>query len=103
MNYLSLARKITEVTCPHCGQESEVEAVNCGIYRCGHYYDNGELLNPHLSKEECDKLYSIKSKDDINRKVLLNGIDMRKIYGCAKPFKTVIKDGVLKTEICGYI
>ena len=56
--------------CPHCSVMIEITALNCGIFRCGIYKDNGLQINPHMSKEECDKI-----KDDI--------------YGCGNPFQII--------------
>lgn len=65
--------------CPHCGITIEVVALNCGIFRCGIYKKTGVQIDPHLSKEECDKI-----KD---------------IWGCGKPFQYI--NG--KLEPCLYI
>ena len=58
--------------CPHCNNMIEVIEINCAIFRCGIYKINGSQVEPHLSKEECDKL---KNED--------------KIWGCGKPFQLV--------------
>ena len=68
-----------EVDCPHCGGKVIIEQINCGIFRHG-VYKNGAQVNPHMSKEECDRI-----KSDI--------------YGCGKPFK--IEQN--KAVICDYI
>lgn len=65
--------------CPHCNIAIFIEQVNCGIFRCGIYKDTMTQVDPHLSKEECDKLVNI--------------------YGCGKPFQ--IKNG--KLIKCEYI
>jgi hypothetical protein len=73
---------MAEVICPHCGEYAIVEEINCTIFRHAVYKTNLQPINPHATKEECERL-------------LENG----EIYGCAKPFKY---DG--KTiEICDYI
>ena len=70
------------ITCPHCGEYAIIAEINCAIFRHGVYKTNMQPINPHASKEECERL-------------LANG----EIYGCGKPFKY---DG--KTiEICDYI
>jgi len=56
------------MNCPHCGIAIEIEQINCAIFRCGIYKENGEQIPPHLPKEECDQI-----KD--------------KIWGCSNPFK----------------
>jgi hypothetical protein len=66
--------------CPHCGVSVVIDAVNCGIFRCGVYKDNYTQVNPHLSKEECGQLVGL-------------------IWGCGKPFQLVA--GTL--EKCDYI
>ena len=74
------------VICPHCGESIVIEQINCNVFRHGVYKSNGEQINPHLPKEECDKL----SKDNL-------------IYGCGKPFTIVCKEGNITAEICDYI
>jgi uncharacterized C2H2 Zn-finger protein len=70
--------------CPHCSMLIEIEKnmINCKIFRHGHYKNNLKQIDPHSSKEICDKL----SEQD-------------KIYGCGKPFTF---DGKV-VEKCGYI
>jgi len=60
----------------------EILEINCAIFRCGIYKNNYSQVNPHATKEQCDKL----AQDGL-------------IYGCGKPFKVV--DGVAVE--CGYI
>lgn len=67
--------------CPHCGGSIVILKKNCGIFRHGQY-KNGKQVEPHLSKEKCDRLI----KDDL-------------IFGCGKPFK-LSQD---KLEQCDYI
>jgi hypothetical protein len=67
--------------CPHCGIHIVVDAVNCGIFRCGVYKDNFNQVNPHLSEEECAALTGL-------------------IWGCGKPFR-LTATGAL--EKCGYL
>jgi hypothetical protein len=55
-------------TCPTCNVMIEITALNCGVFRCGIYKDNGHQINPHMPKDEVDKI-----KDDI--------------YGCGNPFQ----------------
>jgi hypothetical protein len=54
--------------CPHCKTMIIVEEINCGIFRCGIYKLSGLQINPHLVKDECDRI-----KDEI--------------WGCGKPFR----------------
>jgi hypothetical protein len=44
--------------------------LNCLIFRCGIFKDTLHQLDPHLCKEECDRLFK-----------------EGKIYGCGKPFR----------------
>ena len=80
------------ITCPHCNCMIEVIELNCKIFRCGIYKSNFEQIDPHLNKEECDKLYTSGS-----------------IYGCSKPFMVIVKineeDNITEYEsvICDYI
>jgi hypothetical protein len=68
------------IICPHCNISIIVEEVRCGIFRCGIYKDTFKQVDPHLSKEECDKLGDT-------------------IYGCGKPFQ-IKNNEVMK---CDYI
>ena len=70
------------IKCPHCDRMIEILEINCAIFRCGIYKNNYSQVNPHATKEQCDKL----AQDGL-------------IYGCGKPFKVV--DGVAVE--CGYI
>jgi hypothetical protein len=60
--------------CPYydCASAIEIVEVNCAIFRCGVHKDTGHQIEPHLPKEECDKL----KKDN-------------KIWGCGRPFQLV--------------
>jgi len=61
--------------------------INCKIFRCGYYKDNYIQIDPHLPKNECDKLVS----QDL-------------IFGCAKPFKlSSLDNNVYIVEKCEYI
>lgn len=82
-------------SCPHCSLLIEVEksAINCSIFRHGYYFiKNGNNIqltsqvNPHASKEECDRLFNT-----------------GKIYGCGKPFRMVFNNNSYKVEKCDYI
>ena len=87
--------KIYTFNCPHCDLIIEVEkdAVNCSIFRHGYYFTKignsiqltGQV-NPHASKEECDRLSN-----------------SGKIYGCGKPFRMVLNRGTYTVEKCDYI
>ena len=44
------------IECPHCNQPILIEKLNCRIFRHGTLISNGEQMNPHESKENCDSL-----------------------------------------------
>ena len=69
-------------SCPHCTGTIIVEKLNCGIFRHGIFKKNGKQMDPHMKKDQCDKL----SSENL-------------IYGCGKPFRLV--DG--KLEQCDYL
>ena len=76
------------VKCPHCSSDIIINKkdFNCKIFRHGIFKSNFKQINPHLNKIECDKL-----------------INDKKIYGCGKPFKLIIKNNIYSTIICDYI
>ena len=69
------------IMCPYCGLVSEIEQINCGVFRCGYYCNSLLQIPPHLSEEEGNRL-----------------VKEKKIYGCSRPFKIV--DGLVMG--CGY-
>ena len=76
--------------CPNCEcytQVSENE-VNCQIFRHGVLKTNGQQVNPHASKKECDEL-----------------VEQNLVYGCCKPFRIFRgKSGNYEyVDICDYI
>ena len=75
------------VLCPHCDGTVVVEQLNCQIFRHGVYKANGQQMNPHTPKEECDA-----------------AVEKERIYGCGKPFKVVLNEESKYTAIiCDYI
>ena len=74
--------------CPHCDQLILLlkKDFNCKIYRHGIFKSTFKQINPHLSKEECDRL----KKEDL-------------IFGCGNPFKIIVKEDKYIIEKCGYI
>jgi hypothetical protein len=74
------------VKCPHCQEYIEILEINCAIFRHGILKDSGQQIDPHASKELCSQY-----------------IEHDLIYGCGKPFKVIVKDNILETEICDYI
>ena len=69
------------VMCPHCGLVSEIEEINCGIFRCGYYCDTLTQIPPHLSQEEGERL-----------------VKQKQIYGCGRAWKFI--EG--RVQGCGY-
>ena len=76
------------ITCPHCKNLIYIEKkdFNCHIFRHGIYKKTNKQINPHLDKENCDRLKS----EDL-------------IYGCSKPFKLIQEGDNYSTVICDYI
>ena len=75
------------VICPHCNNYIQIlkKDFNCKIFRHGVFKRTYRQIDPHLSKNECDRL-----------------VQLDLIIGCAKPFKLVIKNNQYTTENCGY-
>lgn len=59
------------INCPHCNLLMQVNKsdINCTIFRHGAYKNSLHPINPHSSKEECERL-----------------IKSNLVYGCCKPF-----------------
>lgn len=72
--------------CPHCNDYIEILEINCAIFRHGYFISNNEQINPHLKKDECDKL-----------------VENNLIYGCGKPFKVIKENNNYNAIICDYI
>lgn len=74
--------------CPHCSNIIIVNEgdINCGIFRHAVYKNNMNPINPHETKEMCDKL------------VLEN-----LVFGCAKPFRIIKENNAYQIEVCEYI
>jgi hypothetical protein len=74
------------VTCPHCygGVLVAKDQVNCTIFRHARYKHNGEQVNPHLPKHECDTLVANRAVD-----------------GCCRPFRVFVNQRV--AVVCDYI
>ena len=77
------------VKCPQCSDLVIINKkdFNCKIFRHGVYKKDNKQIDPHLNKQECDRLF--------NEKL---------IYGCGKPFR-IIKTAQEQytVEECGYI
>ncbi len=74
------------IECPHCHEYVIIKELNCAIFRHGVYKNTYNQVDPHASKELCDKLF----EENI-------------IYGCGKPFKIVIENDKYNAIICDYI
>ena len=74
--------------CPHCDGAIFVAAkdINCKIFRHAVYKKTHKIINPHESKRKCQEL-----------------LKRGKIWGCAKPFKLIKKQGKWIPVICDYI
>jgi len=71
------------ITCPNCALPLYIEAVQCGIFRCGVFRSNGEPIPPHAPQTECEYY-----------------VNNQLIYGCGSPFQF---NGVDAPVICDYI
>jgi len=74
------------ISCPHCSIIVEVLELNCKIFRCGVFKENGQQINPHLSKTECENL-----------------LENSSIYGCGKPFQIINDKPPYIVVKCDYI
>jgi hypothetical protein len=59
------------IECPHCKLLCEIHSkdIKCKIFRHAVFKDTLKFIDPHASKETCDKL-----------------VQSGKVWGCAKPF-----------------
>jgi hypothetical protein len=73
------------IVCPNCNEYIIISELNCGIFRHA-VYSNGEQVDPHMSKEDCEKLLKTPN-----------------VLGCCKPFRVKVINGEWRVEICGYI
>lgn len=72
--------------CPHCYEPIIIQEINCGIFRHGIIKNTGQQMDPHLNKQECDRL----KKENL-------------IFGCGKPFMIIENDGEYLIIDCDYI
>jgi hypothetical protein len=72
--------------CPHCYESIIIQEINCGIFRHGIIKNTGQQMDPHLNKQECDRL----KKENL-------------IFGCGKPFMIIENDGEYLIIDCDYI
>ena len=75
------------INCPHCKELIiiDINEINCKIFRHGMYKDTFNQIDPHLDKENCDKLFN-------------DG----KIYGCGKPFELIQSNDTYIAIECMY-
>ena len=76
------------VSCPKCSDliQIMIKDFNCKIFRHAIKKNNFELVNPHATKIDLDKMLKDNS-----------------IFGCATPFKIILKDKKYIAVICDYI
>lgn len=79
-------KELATVECPHCKCLVQIEQINCAIFRHGTYKHNGQQLNPHLPKAECDRLVAAEA-----------------IHGCGRPFRVEHTNDGLVAVVCDYI
>ena len=76
--------------CPHCDGMVFVDTkeVNCQIFRHAIMKSNGQQVNPHSSKEDCEML----SRENL-------------VYGCCNPFRIILGEDSIPifAEKCGWI
>ena len=75
--------------CPSCNNIVIINKkdINCSIFRHGVFKNNNKQIDPHASKEICDKL-----------------VKESKIYGCGKPFKLIKNEKNIYSAVkCDYI
>ena len=74
--------------CPYCNMMVILPRAefNCKIYRHGVYKINLQQIDPHMKKEECDRL----AREGL-------------IYGCGKPFCIKVEGNRYKIGKCDYI
>ncbi len=77
--------------CPHCGYLfiTTKLTICCAIYRHAVLKTTMQQINPHATKEECDRL-----------------VEENAVFGCAKPFRVIKKDNSAdeyEAIICDYI
>ena len=75
------------IECPHCKDHIVVnlKELNCKIFRHGTYKNSYKQIDPHLDKENCDKLFN-----------------NSEIYGCGKPFELIEENNTFLAIICDY-
>ena len=87
-NKVSEYDDVFRFVCPHCSIDIEVQKkqLNCKIFRCGVFKNNGKHINPHTNKLECERL-----------------LNEQLVYGCTRPFRFVNDQQQNYVEPCGYI
>ena len=87
MSIIQLNGDFYNFDCPNCKSEIIVHKteLNCHIFRHGVLKDTYKQVDPHLCKEECDRLV----KED-------------KVFGCCKPFEVIRNNQGLFAVKCDY-
>lgn len=81
-----MSKNIIIVECPHCKLLIEIDEINCAIFRHGIFKKNNQQINPHSSKEDCDRYV----KNNL-------------IIGCGKPFRLLLDNKEHNAVVCDYI
>ena len=73
--------------CPNCFDKIIVQKkqLRCKIFRHAVYKTSYKQVNPHLSREKCEKL----TKEN-------------KVYGCCKPFEIISNGSKMHASVCEY-
>lgn len=75
------------IICPHCNDPVIIQELNCKIFRHAVLKSNGQQIDPHTTKKECE-----------------NFIRNDMIYGCGKPFQIQSNEnGEFVAIVCDYI
>ena len=87
MSNIKLEGEFYYFDCPNCNLEIIVHKneLNCQIFRHAVFKDTYEQVNPHLCKEECDRL-----------------VKEEKVLGCCRPFEIIIKNNNMIAIKCDY-
>jgi hypothetical protein len=96
------------VQCPHCQGSVLIGAINCGIFRHGHYMATGEQVDPHAPQTVCEE--AVRASALVAEAVAANvpvdpAVFARAIFGCGKPFQVIFDPTTAEVKIapCGYV
>jgi len=88
MSVINLEGDFYFFDCPNCDSQIIVHKneLNCQIFRHAVFKNTFEQVNPHLCKEECDRL-----------------VRENKVIGCCKPFEIIRQNNINLLAIkCDY-